>query len=247
MYSIEQLLEFEVINGTSVIKLPDIKKAFDFFEYGNPFRIYFILMFVAGMRPSEPITDITWANFNNGRLIYKPHKQLKRNVTRYVKLPSKVWSELMHYRDNNFFYKMKLFSWKNNHVVRRRFNGEIRHKLGGDWSEKSIVLRKGRVPQFYKYELRSFRTTMATLVYYYYSLPEVYGPGDLALQMTCNYMAHTSRFMTAQYYIKRKKELEIDNYPKLTLLHLIDHIIYDEIQLRLDRFEKERQSIMIEY
>lgn len=237
------MLDFEVDRGTNPIYLPDIKKCLDFFKGKAKYRAYLLLLSL-GLRPAEPM-QLTWNNFVNGQLIFRPHKQLKRNVLRKIKIPPRMWEELTDFKEKNFFSRGKLFDFTHE-SFRRRFNGEFRKFLGTPWNEHSENYRGGKIAVYHRYTLSCFRTTMATLIYHYYS--QVYGHGDLALTLACKYMGHSAEKMTAEYYIKRVDRLGLDKFPKLPLLQLWDHLIYNESQNNLDKYiNSERQALFIEY
>jgi integrase len=237
----KNLLDFEVDRGTKVINLKDLREVLQHFEYAHPYRINLLLLTLS-MRTKEP-HDLTWHNFDNGLIIFRPGKQHGKCL-RKIKVPNRIWTEIMTYRTQNFFKAPgKLFNYTH-HSFRRLFN-EMRPKFGGNWAVKSDNYRLGRVSQYYLYGLHNFRTTAATLAYHYYSM--VYGHGDMALTQTCLYMGHSCNKMTAQYYVKRVSDLGLENFPKLSYLELLDHIIYGETQEKICKYTSERQALAIEY
>ena len=236
------LLDMEVQIGTKILSLQFIKKTLDFFEYGSKDRVYLLLLFSCGLRPGEP-TELTWDNFifEKRYLIFRPKKQHGK-VLRRVKISYKIMQEILYYYNNNIFYKKKLFAITS-HSFCRIFNKK-RKNLPIGWQEYSEVTRQGTVALYHLYTLRGFRTTYATLVYYYYS--KVYDHGDLAVKKTAKQMGHSSSFTTSEYYINRISELDIEKYQELPFLELLDYIIYNEIQLSIPMFG-ERQQKMIEF
>lgn len=255
MVSCEYLLDMDIQQGTKVLPLDLVKKTINHFSFGSPHRIILLLLFSAGLRPSEPM-ELTWNNFifEKGVLIFRPNKQNKQ-VVRRVKLPPKVQKELLYYRDNGWFPNGKILPYMKKSFC-RYFNKVYRHRLPSEWKEYFEMPRRGSVTWYHKYQLRSFRTTHATLAYYYYA--RVYGHGDLAVKKTANLMSHSSSYTTSEYYIQRLNDLGIDNFPEMPFLQLIDHILYSEVQTQMDSFlirtstkkkknMKQRQSQVIEH
>lgn len=233
--------------GTSVIPLPEIRRCMQILEYGNHHRIYLGLLFHS-LRPGEPIA-LTWDNFfiNHRMLIFVPGKQEKlgHRVTRKIRLSPQFADELAYYKANNTFFKNRLFGSMRQDAMRKYLNKILRPMLGRSWIQMSDNLRSGKIPQYYKYSLYSFRVTIATLLYK--MLWDEYEDKFMALIKTCEFMGHKSEKVTATYYIKRIEDLELQKFPDLDLLSLIDHIIYNEIQLRIDHVGFSRQAIMQEY
>lgn len=240
-----QLLDFDIETGTAVITLNDVAKAINYFPRLHPYRIYLLLLFTCGMRTKEPM-EITWANLTKHMLIFRPEKTNGKRL-RKVRIPPKVWEELIEYREKGFFPDGKLFGKTKSASYRQRIDKVFRHKFGGNWTLKSGNLRAGKVSEYYKYSMRCFRTTMATLVYYYYA--RVYGEGDVALCRTASYMAHSTHRMTANYYVQRINGLKIEMFPEFPLMQLIEHLTYGEVSLKVTDFlpEKERQGMILEY
>ena len=236
-------LDFEVERGTNPVNLKDLNYLFQ--QLRRPdLRVYFILL-THSLRPGEP-TQLTWNNFSNGMLIFRPEKQKKRGVLRKIRLSTGAWREIMDYKNNNFFPESgKIFPFKSG-SYRRIFNHKFRKWLGGIWEKKADNLRQGLVPQYHHYTLQSFRCMASTLTYYYYS--KVYGDGDLPLTLTCKFMGHSANKMTATYYIKRVDKIGLEYFPDVPMLNLIDLAFCKSLQPQLNDFiEKERQSLAIEY
>jgi integrase len=234
----KKLCDFEVDKGTKVLSLQNLRFTLNYFEYATPYRIYLLLISLS-LRPDEPM-QIKWDNFHDNcrMLIFRPKKQnsknSKKSVVRKVRIPPKVSEELLYYRDNNFFCKGKLFPFTSN-SFRDRFNKKFRQELGGDWIAYSDNLRQGNIAQYHLYTLRSFRATCATLIFYY--CRQAYGNADLSLVKTCQFMCHSHKFMTANHYIQRVEDLEIEKFPdNLTYLQLMDFVIYNDFQEKIHSY-----------
>lgn len=231
-------IDFEVDCGRKVIYLPDVKPCLDHWPYGDENRIYLLLLLLS-LRPSEPM-QLTWDNFRNGVLYFRPNKQKKRGVLRRIRIPPGMWAELMTYKNSHFFGNNKLFPWTAD-SFRRRFNGEYRYYIGGRWELYRKEPVNGIISRHFIYTLSSFRTTCATLIYYFYS--KVYGHGNLALCRACKFMGHSSEKMTATYYIKRIEDLGLDKFPQLPYLQLMEYVIYHEIQCRITEFTDDQTRL----
>jgi hypothetical protein len=154
--------------------------------------------------------------------------------------------ELEYYKENNFFWRGKLFDIKQD-SVRKYLNRELRPMLPPRWRAFSGNKRQGRCSEYFYYTQQSFRTTAATLVFYYYS--EVYGSNNsLSLHYTCKFMGHSSEKITATYYVQRVSALGVENFPRnLSYFNLFDFVIYKEIQTKISNFAQIGQTSLFGY
>lgn len=188
--------------------------------------------------------EITWDNFfeDYSLLIFRPKKQnsktRKKGLVRKIKIPGQMKEEFKYYSRTNFFHKKQLFNFSSN-SFRDRLNKKFRKELGGKWNIKSENIKHNKdlkLSREYFYTLRSFRTTCATIIYYYYS--KQYGLTDMALIKTCNFMGHSHKFMTASHYIQRISDLGLNKYPNLNYFELIEQILYSDVQTKISLFDE---------
>lgn len=252
----ESVLDFEVERGTNPINIFDLRTILNFFKKGSWERIYLLLLYTCGLRPSEPL-HLTWHNFSeDGLLIFRPRKQklLSKGTIRprKIRIPPKTWEEIKEYRDNGFFPNGVIFNVKRQ-TFRTKMSKTYRKKLGGIWNKKSENLKQGKIPQFYHYTTSSFRCTTATTIYYLY-LREYENQPDMALHLTSRWMGHGKGLgagnVTAYYYLKKLNKLGLDTVPKEVLsgLDLFDYVIYGECrQSKIKEFVSERNSLLMEH
>ena len=253
MINKNRILDFEIDRGTKVIPIEDIRRCLNVFEYGKAERIYLILLALS-LRTDEPM-QLTWDNFfkDYSMLIFRPKKQnsktSKKSVVRKIRLPQRFREELLHYKNHNHFKDKKLFPFTSN-TFRDRFNKIYRKRAGSNWTAYNDNIRPNKTQGLrkeHKFILRSFRTTAATIIFYYYS--KVWeNAGDMALVKTCQFMCHSHKFMTANYYVQRAEQIGLEKIGFLPYLQLMDTIIYNEIQVPLTKFahKKETQQTRLE-
>lgn len=234
----EKTIGFEKTNGFKPFSLLDLRKLAQAYDVATPYRIYTLLLIATAARPSE-MENITWFDFHEDNLIYRPGKQHGR-CTRIIKIPPKIFDELMRYKEDNFFSKGRLFRFKFK-TYQRDFNVRVRRLLGGIFLKRDIMPYSGAVMSKHYYSLRSIRVAISTLVYIYFR--QIYGD-NVALSRTCSWLGHRSEKMTSDHYIRHIGNVDVKAIPAdLPLLNALDYLVYEDVQTTLRDFGDSQLSL----
>lgn len=228
----------DVPSGFNPIPLNQVRNMFNVLPKRSLMRVFLAFALESGGR-LEALSQLKGINIKGNILIYR---ETKNNKTRKVKLTPKFIEELNEYKYQNDIIHGSLFKCQYK-WIQRQFNDLIRKRLDSTWQEwDPNNISDGAVKYRRKYTVRGLRTTIATLVYYYYK--KMYGD-SMALSRTSMWLGHRSIHMTGDYYVKNIEMLGIEDWPELPLPQLIDYIMYHSYQTHIEEYD--RQASMMEF
>lgn len=169
------------------------------------------ILFTSGARLSEVKKMHLKARFGNFQA-WKLGKN-QTGMMRQEYFPDSLWTKILRGMDKDK-HSSDLICDLEGKTILRYFNRDIRPHLSLEWRQKVRVLRnKGgslSVGYEYKYQLKGFRKTFATLMFAYFW--KKYGSADIALEKVSKRMKHNSKWMTMNHYVDMCRQIDAMKY-----------------------------------
>lgn len=188
-----------------------------FVQRGTQERVGLRALFYTGCRPCE-LSRFDPKNRVGNYQFWNPRKSQKGYRKEY--LPDDFWREVYECKNKIPTLPNKIIHISGD-TLRRYFNRDIRPYLSAEWQEKVTVMRKGRIIEEYRYSLKSFRKTFATLIFYHFYMK--YNDAGVALEKTAKRMCHSTQYMTAHHYLEEMKHINITAYKSLMPYEVLDN------------------------
>lgn len=233
-----EMLDFELTTGYQAIPLCEVRRMFNTLPRGHRIRVFLLVAFATGGR-LDSLIGIKGGNFSKDVLVYY---ETKNQAHRPVRIPPKMLEEINEYIKAHGLQYRRLWHCQYDNI-RRKFNQFVRPVLGEAWRERRPRSEEMAV-QRCCYNIRGLRTTVGTIAYSYYR--RVYGDA-VALSRTCKWMGHTSKYITADHYIKNLVDIGLERWPDIPMLQLLDLVVYGCYQQHLEEYGACRQKKVFEH
>lgn len=184
-----------------------VKILFEAVPYASDLRVFFQLLHQLGCRICE-VTRMKRSLIKGNFIYWKLGKNQKSWRKEFIS--TELIEEIDEYRRTHRVYSDRILG--PTHVSLSQYFIKMRHTLGPEWNEQVEVVKNDAFCNAYKYQLKGFRKNFQTILFYYYWKKT--GSPELAMEMVCKKMKHSSRKITFQHYIENINSIggDVDKY-----------------------------------
>ena len=194
-----------------------IKNLFLSLKYASTLSIGCKLLYYTGCRIAE-LEEMKKENIINGFLYWRCGKNQTKHFRKEY-LPCKFIEEIKTYWKTNRTPYDKIMGVKSDAF--RMYFVKNRHRLNNIWGFKIPIYQNKLIKYEYKYQLKGFRKTFATLLFYYYW--RKYSDANIGAEMVAKRMKHSAKHITITHYIENAEQIQANKFTNLMPFQIVDN------------------------